>query len=140
MKPIILLSIQPEFASMIFEGNKTVELRRRFPKISEGHIVFVYASSPQKELLGSFEVTKIVEETPRCLWRIVKNDAGITKGFFDDYFANATIGYGIFLKNATRFDNPISLDELREKWASFTPPQSYRYLPVNHEFTKELLG
>ncbi len=53
---VLLLSMQPEYAKKIFNGEKTVELRRVRPKLIAGDLVLVCASCPQKALLGLFVV------------------------------------------------------------------------------------
>ena len=58
---MVLLSIKPKYADKIFNGTKTVELRRICPKVTEGDLILVYVSSPVKALVGEFEVKKIVE-------------------------------------------------------------------------------
>jgi predicted transcriptional regulator len=50
---------------MIFDGNKRVELRRVRPRhLNEGDLILVYATSPEKALLGVLEVEKVVEMSP----------------------------------------------------------------------------
>ncbi len=129
----LLLSIRPQYASKIFDGEKKVELRKVRPRhLSKGDEVFVYVSSPTKELQGMFTVESILEATPEELWHKVKNSAGISKQEFDDYYSGSTKGFGIFLKIPRTLANPISLFDLRKIWENFHPPQSYRYL-TNHE-------
>jgi predicted transcriptional regulator len=70
---ILLISIKPEYANKIFEGSKTVELRRVRPRLREDDIVIVYASCPEKALVGWFEVEDIIEEHPNKLWNKVEN-------------------------------------------------------------------
>jgi len=53
---VLLLSIQPKYANLIFEGKKTTELRRVRPRVNQGDFVLIYVSSPDKVLLGSCEV------------------------------------------------------------------------------------
>lgn len=124
----ILLSIRPIHAKRIFNGTKRVELRRSVPSLSTGDTVFVYVSSPVKELQGRFCVERVVEAPLEDLWAYVKDDAGISKEEFDDYFEGANIGHGIFLSAPTSIRRPIGLDELRKLWSGFHPPQNFRYL------------
>jgi predicted transcriptional regulator len=47
LKPNLLVSVRPEFASKIANGEKTVELRRRFPRdMVIGARVLIYSSRP----------------------------------------------------------------------------------------------
>ncbi len=128
---VLLLSIQPEYVKKIFNGEKTVELRRVRPRLSEGDLVLVYASCPEKALVGLFEVEKIIKESPKELWKLVKDNAGITKKKFDIYYEGATVGFGIYLSQTKSFNKPVELERLRQEWADFRPPQGYRYLKPN---------
>lgn len=125
---ILLISIKPEYANKIFDGSKTVELRRVRPRLREDDIVIVYASCPEKALFGWFEVERIIEENPSKLWHKVENKAGINRKTFDSYYEGATLGYGILLKKSFPFNKPIDLETIKEKWSEFRPPQSYHYL------------
>jgi len=126
----LLLSIRPKFASKIFDGTKTVELRRVRPRVTTGDLVLVYVSSPVKALLGAFEVARVVAAPPSQLWNNVESKAGVTREQFDDYYKGAKTGYGIFLKRKWAFDKPIKLENLRRWKSKFRPPQSYHYVAV----------
>lgn len=124
----LLLSIKPEYATKIFDGNKTVELRRVLPKVKKGDLVLVYVSSPVKALVGAFKVEKVISSKPVELWDLVCNNAGITKLEFDNYFSGATKGYGICFSEIWILPQPIQLQQLKEIWPGFRPPQGYHYL------------
>ena len=87
---ILLLSIRPEYANKIFEGKKKVELRRVRTRLKTGDLVIVYVSSPEKALVGSLEVERVitVENLPKeinNLWKQVKEQSGIKRKQFDKY-------------------------------------------------------
>lgn len=124
----ILLSVKPKYARKIFEGSKTVELRRVLPKIAKGSLVFLYASSPVKAILGAFLVDRVVASTPEELWPLVRNSAGVSREEFDSYYHGAEQGVGIFVGSVRSADTPFELDELRKYWPEFRPPQGYRYI------------
>ena len=124
----LLLSIRPKFATKIFDGSKTVELRRIRPSVSAGDLVLVYASSPTRALLGAFEVDYVTCSTPPKIWAEVGHCAGITRAEFDEYYAGAKNAFGIFIKRTWLFDEPIKLPALRQKRAQFRPPQGYHYV------------
>lgn len=123
----MLMSVHPEFAQMIMSGEKTVELRRTRPRMGSGGEVVVYASSPTMALVGTFEIGEVIEASPASLWRKVKTFAGVSKRAFDDYFAGASDGYGIVVRNPKSLPAFVSLERLRRKIPGFHPPQSYRY-------------
>jgi predicted transcriptional regulator len=129
----LLLSIHPEYAEMIFNGDKTVELRKVKPKIKNGDLVIIYVTSPVKELAGVLKVDKVIEEDLEELWNKVKKKCGITKKEFDNYFKNKNIGYGISFKDVWKFSNPTKLNSLRNKCPGFRPPQGYHYVDLSKE-------
>ena len=130
-KRVLLLSIRPKYANKIFEGTKSVELRRVRPNIQSGDLIMVYVSSPVKSLQGILEVDYVIEGELDKLWEQVHAYAGVTRDEFDDYYKNTPTGFGIFLKSVKKMSNPIGLDKLREKFGNFHPPQSYRYMLPN---------
>ncbi|MFA7419704.1 MAG: ASCH domain-containing protein [Melioribacteraceae bacterium] len=137
----ILLSIKPMYAEMIFNGKKTIELRRKLPKnINKGSLILVYASSPQKLLLGAFTVKKIISSPLISLWEKVNKKSCIDMKDFDTYFSGCKIGYGICIDNYWSFPNPVSLEDIRTIDEGFNIPQSFRYLKESdlHLFSYQL--
>ena len=124
----LLLSIHPEHANNIFLGIKKAELRKVRPRLSKGDHVYVYVSSPRKELIGVFEVSHVISDNPNSLWRQVKECAAITKERFNAYYHDVSIGYAIMIEKIWLLNNSISLDHLRREIPGFCPPQGYRYL------------
>lgn len=126
---ILMLSIKQEYANMIFEGDKQVELRRVRPRhLENGDLILVYVTSPEQALVGVLEVEKVIEMSLDELWKTVKDKAGITHETFTKYYRNSATGFGIFLKNRFSFESPIKLEQLRKEWSNFRPPQCYYYL------------
>jgi predicted transcriptional regulator len=128
LKQTLLLSIHPEHAENIFSGIKKAELRKVRPRLSKGDHVYVYVSSPRKELIGAFEVSHIISDNPNSLWHQVKEYAALTKERFNEYYHNASMGYAIVIEKIWLLNNSISLEQLRRKLPGFCPPQGYRYL------------
>ncbi|MBF0565668.1 MAG: ASCH domain-containing protein [Nitrospirae bacterium] len=127
-KPV-LLSIRPEYAKKIFEGSKTVELRRVRPRYLEaGDYILIYVSNPSKSLSGLLKVEQVVEDTIENLWEKVKDKAGVSREEFNLYYNNLSTGIGIFFDEVRRFSEPMSLEYLKEKIIGFTPPQGFRYI------------
>jgi predicted transcriptional regulator len=130
---ILLISIRPKYATKIFyENTKNVELRRVRTRLQSGDLVLVYVSYPEKALLGSFEVERvIVENLPKSLnklWNQVENKAGIKRKEFDRYYEGASVGVGIFFNQVKIFPQRLELERLRKQLPNLRPPQSYRYM------------
>lgn len=56
---VLLISIRPVYANKIFDGSKTVELRRVRPRLETGSVVLVYVSNPVQALMGMFQVSTL---------------------------------------------------------------------------------
>lgn len=126
----LFLSIRPPYAELILAGKKSVELRRVRPHVNTGELVLIYATSPQKAILGSALVDRISIATPIEIWKIVNSIAGVSKTEFENYFKGSNAAVGIHLRRVSRFTKPISLDDLRRNWPNFHVPQSYRYVSI----------
>jgi len=125
---VLLLSIHEKYASQIFDGRKTVELRKLKPRLEAGDLIVVYVTSPRKEIVGILEVSKVVSYPPDILWNIVEKKSGVTAHEFNSYFENAPLGFAIFVRKYVNFVEPLKLNIVREKWSNFRPPQGYQYL------------
>jgi predicted transcriptional regulator len=124
----IIVSIRPEHVRNIMAGRKTVELRRRFPKgLVMGGVMFIYASSPDQALVGAARIEQVWCMTPAGLWRSFKNKVCVTRDRFNAYFDGVEQGFGILINEVVRFEHPLPMSELKERFR-FSPPQSYRYL------------
>ncbi|NLE03510.1 MAG: EVE domain-containing protein [Crenarchaeota archaeon] len=135
---MLLISIKPKYAELIFDGKKTVELRRVCPKVNKGDLVLIYISSPTKAICGGFNVDSIIKESPKKLWDLVGSYSGINKNDFDKYFINVDIGYGITFSEVWSLEKPIKLEKIKSEWPEFHPPQSYRYLESGGLYTDVL--
>lgn len=127
MSEAILMSIRPRFADAILSGEKSHELRRRFVGGEPGTRVFVYSSSPVRQLVGAFEIGT-VDTMPRWLVaRRRRRATTLTSAEIATYLDGLQHGTLIGIEDPFRLAIPISLERLRT-WG-IEPPQSYRYLP-----------
>ncbi|MDY6980317.1 MAG: ASCH domain-containing protein [Pseudomonadota bacterium] len=123
----VLISIKPRYVSLISDGSKKYELRRKCPNVKEGDLVFVYESSPTMCLVGAFLVGRVIQKSPIALWRNVGNVSGVSRKEFLEYFSGCEFASAIEISEYWELDNRISLNKLREV-SNIEPPQSYRYL------------
>ena len=135
----LFFSIRPQYASAILNGDKTVELRRVKPAISQGADVLIYASSPEMMLVGGATVDEVIVSTPGELWHQVGHRTGVSYTTLQTYFEGAKIACGIALKNVWSLQDPLSLTELRQRLPGFRPPQSYRFFE-KREIAQMLAG
>lgn len=123
----LVLSIKPRFVAMILDGSKSIELRRVRPKVDAGCPVLIYASSPQRSLLGCCTIARVVNGAPSTIWRKYGRGTGLRRREFDDYFSGCRRATALVLSDVLRLDTALPLTELRKRWAGFEPPQSFRY-------------
>jgi len=140
---LLLISIKPQYAKKIFEGEKTIELRKSAPQMVDNEsYMLIYVTSPVKELWGVCKIQSIIKNEPEIIWSKYGKVAGISKEDFNDYYKETTNGYVIELKEVKALVNAISLEELRVMIPGFTAPQTYRYIDeelINNDNLKKLL-
>lgn len=122
---VALLSIHPEFVDRIFDGSKTIELRRINLPLELKHVV-VYATSPVMRVVGFFDVQDIVRDTPLNIWDTYGDTSGIDEERYFQYFESRETAIGIRIKKVHPLPKPRKLSCLSR---NLTPPQSIQYLP-----------
>ncbi|MDR0733028.1 MAG: hypothetical protein LBF08_03060 [Dysgonamonadaceae bacterium] len=120
----VLLSIKPEFALKIFDGTKKYEFRKSIFKRDDIKTVVVYASSPIQQVIGEFEIEEILCKEVDLLWQTTQQFAGISKNFYDEYFANKAVAFAIKVGNIRKYACPRCLSDYDIDYA----PQSFAYL------------
>ncbi len=58
----VLLSIKPKYVNEIINGNKRYEFRKVIFRNRNVTTVYIYSSSPEKQIVGSFEIGDIIED------------------------------------------------------------------------------
>jgi type I restriction enzyme S subunit len=124
----VLLSVKPEYAEKILEGKKKYEFRRSIFKRNDIEKIFIYSSSPIRKIIASFEIEKIVNDSPESIWKLCQKYGGISKKDFFEYFKNSNIAFAIEIENVEVFNKPI--DPFND-FENFKPPQSFYYFNVN---------
>lgn len=122
----IIMSIRPNFSKQIMEGDKIIEIRKKFNRKWKNHKVTIYSSSPRKELVGYATINNVIEEKPETVWSCYSHQLGCSKSEFDDYTKGQEKVYAIFLVNVNKFYNDLSLNYLSNFLErKLHPPQSY---------------
>ncbi len=133
---VVLMSIKPKFSERIFEGTKRYELRRTPVKLETGDVVIVYASSPTKAVVGGFSVNGVKRDEVASLWSLLGEEFGVSQEEYEGYFLGAETGHAIEVGKRAEIE-PVPLDELRQRFRGFRPPQSYMHW---HQGLECLLG
>jgi predicted transcriptional regulator/DNA-binding XRE family transcriptional regulator len=123
----VVLSVRPLYSDKIFEGKKTIELRRRFPlSAPRGTVAYIYSTSPIRAMMGSTEIVSVNKLPVEEIWKKFGKRAEISKPDFDSYFQGLRDGFALAISKARAFSRPIDLTELRDRFG-FEPPQSFLY-------------
>lgn len=124
----VLLSVKPMYAEKIIEGKKKYEFRRSIFKRNDIEKVYIYSTSPVSKIIASFEIDKILSDSPKKIWKICQKYAGISKTDFFAYFKNSNVAYAIEIGKIDSYQDPIDPYHIVE---DFKPPQSFYYVPTN---------
>ena len=66
----ILVSVRPIYASKILHGQKTVELRRKFPEVgATGALILIYSSSPVSAVVGCARIKHVLKLPVSRIWK-----------------------------------------------------------------------
>jgi predicted transcriptional regulator len=117
-----IISIHPTHADAILAGTKTIELRRRIPKLASGTKLWIYATRPTAAIVGVATVTEVARAHPKTIWKQHRSGAGVDHGSFKAYFNGSQEGFAILLSSVKRV-GPVTIAQLREIRDGFHPPQ-----------------
>jgi predicted transcriptional regulator len=124
----ILISLKPKYADHIFEGTKTVEIRKRRPKVEAGTRVWIYATTPTAALRGYANLAEIETGTPSQIWKNFGLQTGISKDEFEAYLGVSQVAHALLLTDVMEMKKALSLEGIREVVDGFQPPQFYCHL------------
>jgi predicted transcriptional regulator len=121
----VLLSINPDYAYKIFNGEKRYEFRRKIFKRNAINKMIIYATAPVCKILGYAYIEKIITDKKEEIWKKCFAYSGMEEKDFFTYFEGITIGFAIKMKNITKFEKPVDPYEI---FINFNPPRSFYYL------------
>jgi predicted transcriptional regulator len=131
----LLMSIQPQYVNKIFNGDKVIEIRKRFNHKWSNRRVTLYSSHPTKAVMGYAVIQRIINDTPGNIWENYGSQLGCSKREFDNYTSGMANVFAIHLHNIRPYPSPMPLTQL--KWfldEKLTPPQSYTCLKENRSW------
>jgi len=121
----VILSIKPKYVDAILDKRKKYEFRRNIFKNKNIDVVYIYSTSPVKQIVGAFTIENIIKDSPENLWNRFKEYSGLDKKEFFDYFGDNKIGFAIEIGRLEKFKNPINPEDIVQ---GFVPPQSFYYI------------
>lgn len=119
----ILISINPEHVNNIINGLKKYEYRKIAAK-KDIKALIIYETTPVKRVVAEAEIIDVLMMEPKKLWDLTKNESGIDKVFFDQYFDGREIAYAYKLGEIKVYAQPKTLLDYGLK----TAPQSFVYI------------
>lgn len=123
MKKKIIISINPEYVEKIISGEKKFEYRTKVAK-QQVDTLIIYATKPMMKVVAEVEILGVIATSPEELWNQTKNQSGITKSFFDEYFKDKRVAYAYKLGTVKVYEKPKSLLDFGLRMA----PQSFAYV------------
>jgi predicted transcriptional regulator len=124
----LLVSIRPQYVAKILDGQKTVELRRRFPEsVNLGAKVYIYSTSPVRAVVGCAKIKEVQRLPIADIWKQHANAACVSRQEFYDYFSGTKFGFAILLGSVKAMRIHLTASELEAQFG-IVPPQSYRYV------------
>lgn len=122
-RKVVILSIKPKYARMIYDGIKRWEFRKAPPPVPGW--VLLYESAPVSAVTGTVYLGARIQGESECVWDLVKhqksigNGTGITLREFRSYVGPKRKVAACATFFAERFDSPVPLP------AHVHPPQNY---------------
>ena len=122
----LLVSIKPQYAHQILSGRKLVEIRKRFSEKWAGTKAVLYASTPEKALIGEATIRSVTSGQPSEIWARFGDAMGCSAVEFEEYVGSSTKVSAIELESATAYKQPIGLAQLSHLVEEeLRPPQSF---------------
>jgi len=135
----LLLSIKPKFVKKLINGEKIVEIRKRFSPKWRGCKAFIYSTSPVKALYGHSTIKYIDKGQPEFIWKKYEGNLGCTKEEFFDYTGDSNNIYAITMNSFSEFIAPLFLEQLSFLLKKdLLPPQSYLSLANSKKWSEAI--
>lgn len=84
----------------------------------------MYETSPVQQVVGEFEVRRVIADSVDNLWESTQEWAGIDERRFLDYFSGKDSGFAIEIGTFRQYEEPLCI----ERHLGVSPPQSFQYL------------
>src|SRR5207249_9743320 len=104
------------YAAKIFQGQKTVELRRKFPQNGVvGGLALFYSSSPVRAVVGFAQIKQVLKLPVSRIWHEYGVAACISRDDFNNnYFTNLPCGFVIRFSGFKSLDQEVKARELED--------------------------
>jgi predicted transcriptional regulator len=121
----ILISVHGRFADGMIAGSKSVELRRRAPKVAPLTRVWIYNKAPTAAVRALAVLNSIESLVPANLWDRHGSALGLTEAEFYEYVKGSETVSALIFDHVHQLRQPVKLKALRAVFEGFHPPQFY---------------
>ena len=127
-KSDILISVEPRYFASILSGEKTVELRRRALRVTEGARIWLYCKAPIASISAVCRL-RYSETLPVAdLWTKHSSELALSRSEYDAYLDGRDTAHALVLDEVRSLDDPINLEAARALRLNFQPPQFFMHL------------
>lgn len=131
-----IISLKNEYFNRILDGKKPFEFRKTFARsLEDPFLCAIYVSSPVQAVRGIVEFDRPIRGTIEELLRLAIEANYPFIEAVKSYLEGKKEGYALPIRRFRSFQNPISLEKLREICPKFRPPQSF-YCLEKQQFLK----
>ncbi len=129
MALLVLRSVDSRWAEELLCGKKKLEFMRVAPRSADGNQMCIYASGSTKAIVGEVTIKRVFRAPLEFIVALSnKMGSSETKQELADYFRGKDACCAAEVSNPIRYENPITLAQIRTKIPRFMPPQSFRYV------------
>lgn len=122
----MIVSLHPKWASLVLDGRKTIEVRRRFARPdAHPNLAFIYATGTVGAVVGVVRMTATTRVDAATLNGPLASATCIPPDALDAYLGERSHASAITLDRPLRLCTPVTLSELRAFHA--TPPQLFTW-------------
>jgi predicted transcriptional regulator len=125
----LLMSLNPEYYALIWQGVKRHEFRRRYPA---GRPItwYVYLTAPASKLAAVIDLDPAIVDTPRRIADIAEQTREGNGESVLDYLKDLAHGFAIPITRVREYPG-LTVDELTGMLGTFHPPQGYTFIDRN---------
>lgn len=116
-----VMSIKKKYGMNLLEGRSLWEYRRRRSRIDIGDKIILYATVPDRELIGEFIVGKIIIGNSDEVWEKTKGDVCYSLDEVLPYLKSGKFPIAFQVTKPHIYQKPIELSKI----PFFKPPMSY---------------
>ena len=135
----LLFSIKPEYVKKIMNGEKAVEIRKKFNPKYIGQRAAIYSSRPIQAIVGEALISRVDQDSPSSIWEKYSGTLGCTKQEFDGYTEECEQVFAVVLDEVRPYPVSYSLMQMEHLTGQpLKPPQSYCSIESSQGWAKAL--